>query len=37
VVSLCEDEKIKKNLEAEDIDFDGLVIKVEDTDLREVI
>jgi len=37
VIALCEDEKIKKNLEAEDIDFDGLVIKVEDTDLREVI
>lgn len=37
VIALCEDEKVKKMLEAEDIDFDGLVIKVESASLREII
>ena len=37
VVALCEDEKVKKMLEGEDIDFDGLVIKVESLDQRQSI
>jgi len=37
VVHLCADEKVKKVLENQDIDFDGLVIKVEDLALREII
>ena len=37
VIHLCEDEKVKKMLESQDIDFDGLVIKVEDESLREAI
>jgi len=36
-VALCEDEKVKKMLEGEDIDFDGLVIKVESLDQRQSI
>jgi len=37
VIALCEDTKIKKMLEDQDIDFDGLVIKVEDENLRQLI
>jgi DNA ligase (NAD+) len=37
VVALCEDEKIQAMLEKEDIDFDGLVIKVEPQSLRDLI
>ena len=37
VIRLCEDEKTKKMLEDQDIEFDGLVIKVQDEQQRELI
>lgn len=37
IIKICEDPKTKKNLQKEDIDFDGLVIKVKENNLRETI
>ena len=37
VIKLCLDEKVKKDLDAQDIEFDGLVIKVQDQQHREII
>lgn len=34
IISICEDEKIKEELMKEDIDFDGLVIKVQSEETR---
>lgn len=37
IISLCEDITTKEFLEAQDIEFDGLVIKVENKEQREII
>ena len=37
IIKVCENPKTKENLQKEDIDFDGLVIKVKDNNLREII
>ncbi len=37
IIKLCEDPKTKKFLEEQDIEFDGLVIKVENIQQREII
>ena len=37
VIKLCLDEHVKKELDAQDIEFDGLVIKVQDRQQRESI
>ena len=37
IINLCEDIKTKKFLEDQDIEFDGLVIKVENEEQREII
>lgn len=37
VIKICLDEEIKKNLEEQDIEFDGLVIKVQNQQQREII
>ncbi len=37
IINVCENPKTKENLQKEDIDFDGLVIKVKDDNLREII
>lgn len=37
IIGLCEDPETKKNLEQQDIEFDGLVIKVEWLKQREII
>ncbi|MFA6255624.1 MAG: NAD-dependent DNA ligase LigA [Candidatus Absconditabacterales bacterium] len=37
VINLCEDPETKKMLEKQDIEFDGLVIKVENQEQREII
>jgi hypothetical protein len=37
VIVMCEDEKVKKMLESQDVDFDGLVMKVEDLAQREIV
>lgn len=37
VISLCLDEAIKKDLDSQDIEFDGLVIKVQNEQQREII
>lgn len=37
VINICLDEKIKKDLDAQDSEFDGLVIKVQDEQQREII
>jgi len=37
IINICLDEKVKKDLDAQDIEFDGLVIKVKDEQQREII
>lgn len=37
IIALCENPETKKTLESKDVEFDGLVIKVESTDQREYI
>jgi len=37
VIKLCEEPETKKMLESQDIEFDGLVIKVESLEQREII
>lgn len=37
IIELCEDQETKKYLEQQDSEFDGLVIKVEDHQQREII
>ena len=37
VIKICLDEYIKKELDAQDIEFDGLVIKVQNEEQREII
>jgi hypothetical protein len=37
IINLCEDPETKKYLEQQDIEFDGLVIKVKDEQQREII
>ncbi len=37
IIALCEDPETKKYLEQQDIEFDGLVIKVQDEQQREII
>lgn len=37
IISLCEDFTTKKFLEEQDIEFDGLVIKVESAEQHEII
>jgi hypothetical protein len=37
IITLCEDTETKKYLEQQDIEFDGLVIKVEDEKQRKII
>jgi hypothetical protein len=37
IIALCEDPKTKKFLEDQDIEFDGLVIKTESEQQREII
>ena len=37
VVDVCLDQTIKRDLDALDCDFDGLVIKVNDLSLRELL
>ena len=37
IIALCEDPATKKYLESQDIEFDGLVIKTESLEQREII
>ncbi len=37
IIKVCEDPKTKEDLQKKDIDFDGLVIKVKENKLREII
>jgi hypothetical protein len=37
IIKICKDPKTKEKLQKEDIDFDGLVIKVKENNLREII
>ncbi|HKL43987.1 MAG TPA: NAD-dependent DNA ligase LigA, partial [Candidatus Absconditabacterales bacterium] len=37
IIEICENKKTKENLQKEDIDFDGLVIKVKENELRTII
>lgn len=37
VIKICLDEKVKKELDSQDIEFDGLVIKVQNEEQREII
>jgi NAD-dependent DNA ligase len=34
IITICEDTKVKEELEKQDIDFDGLVIKIKEENIR---